>query len=213
MSLVPNNLHDFYVNIEKDVLYQGDILDAKTIDLKIDNSASSPDHWLIITKSCDLVIDKIKGNLRKNHVSIIPLLKISTLIDILFPRNPSLNLFRKIVILPIFKIIHLPKFGYKLVTEILSDRYTKWQFIPPDGQVFNEPRVVDFDLVKFLDGAEMEILQKILLAKKLQLASPFREKIAQRFANHYSSIGINDNDIKSDVYKEKLKKYSSTETL
>ena len=55
---VPDNVDDFYTKLEKDKLYQGDILNAKIIGLKKENSEYSPDYWMIITKSCDLVIEE-----------------------------------------------------------------------------------------------------------------------------------------------------------
>jgi len=77
-------------------------------------------------------------------------------------------------------------------------------FLPPDGNVLKEPMIVDFDLIFPVLG---ENIERVLDAKKLQLSSPFRERLSQRFALHYSSIGIDDNEVKNSNYRKGLTEY------
>ena len=79
-------------------------------------------------------------------------------------------------------------------------------YLPPDGEVIVEPSVIDFELLTTIEGDNAEEVGKLLNAKKLQLNSPFREHIAQRFALHYSGIGIKDKHIKDKEYINKIKK-------
>ncbi|MCC6837443.1 MAG: hypothetical protein IT234_02785, partial [Bacteroidia bacterium] len=90
------------------------------------------------------------------------------------------------------------------LNNLIEDKITKLMFLPPDGKIFTEPMIIDFELIFPLVGEDID---KILSAKKLQLSSPFRERIAQRFALHYCSIGIDDNDVKSPGYRDELKKH------
>ena len=61
--------------------------------------------------------------------------------------------------------------------------------------------IIDYDLITILNG---DIAKKMLEGKKLQLSSPFREKVAQRFALHYMSIAIDDEYIKQSTYKKAI---------
>lgn len=204
---IPANTYDFFMTPNYKMLYQGDILDSTTLGLKDPENTMSPDFWLIISKSCDLVIDDSLMKTRKGNVSIIPIYKfaILTLFKHRYTKKLLESINRKIVILPLISIYNNSAINKKNINNIISDKVTRFQFLPPDGHVLKEPYIVDFDLVSQLDGFDSDTLKSILDSKKLQLMSPFREKIAQRFAFHYSSIGINDSTIKSDDYLDNLK--------
>lgn len=204
--LVPPNVNSFYSSkLDKTTLYQGDILRADGVGLKTSDEFS-PDYWMIITKSCDLVI--MDGLPRKQNVSIFALFSFpmlhklfkSSLIDAI-PK-------KKIVVMAISQISKV--FCANQVENLIKNRITKFMFLPPDGKVFNEPMIIDFDLVTQLDGSAYEEVQNVLGSKVLELASPFRERIAQRFAEHYCTIGIDDVFIRQKEYVKSLKGIIST---
>lgn len=77
-GLIPENISDFYLPSEGRYLAQGDIIDSSEIGLKKAPPAISPDFWMIITKTCDLVIEST-GVVRKKHISLIPIFSLRTL--------------------------------------------------------------------------------------------------------------------------------------
>ena len=79
-------------------------------------------------------------------------------------------------------------------------------FFPPDGNIFKEPMILDFDFPQALDGGNEEEVKNALHSKVLQLNSPFREKVSQRFALHYSSIGVEDDEIRDKNYIKSIQK-------
>ncbi len=105
----------------------------------------------------------------------------------------------------ISKVFNLGKLKETNVDKIIQNKISKFMFLPPDGKVFSVPMIVDFDIVNQLDGSNQKEVKSVLNSKVLQLASPFREKIAQRFADHYSNIGIDDEEIKDRNYLKAIK--------
>lgn len=210
--LVPKNLHTFYDELEKDQLYQGDILDASKIGLKQTGVDTSPDHWLIITKSCDLVIDPQKqpSTTRRGIIKVLPLLSVPVLNKI-YGRDSLLLLERvqrKIVLVAVLPFLKGFK-GMKAesVDTLVKNEMSRYLYLPPDGAIFKEPMIIDFDISESLDGADPEELRATLAAKVMQLATPFRERVAQRFAAHYATIGIDDDEIKAKTYVSAVKKF------
>lgn len=208
MKFVPNNINDFYdKNISEDTLFQGDILASEQLGLKEEGTDFSPNFWMIITKNCDLVISPEHNSTRKGNISIIPVIKLAILsmLHERYLKKYVIAPFKKIVIIPLIDIFSNPSINKRRIDDILSDKISKFSYLPPDGNILTNPHVLDFDIVKQLDGSDSEILNLIFKSKKLQLASPFREKIAQKFAYHYSSIGINDDEIRSNQYRDLIK--------
>ncbi len=200
------NIEPFYVDINKTTLYQGDVIKAEGVELKDHDDPCSPDYWMIITKSCDLVFLPT-GLPRKQNISLVPLFTLK-LVKALFKRDLSHFMSRwrnRIVLIAIQKLSNVCL--AKHVDSMIKDKITKFMFLPYEGTLFEEPMVIDFDMVVQLDGSDLNEVTKTLSAKKLQLASPFREKVAQRFAHHYSSIGIDDGEIKNPKYVKTIEKY------
>lgn len=206
--LVPSDIAPFFSQLSNEELLQGDILLANDIGLKAE-SEFSPDFWLIITKSCDMAFRGEEMVLKNRSLSLLPLLSFK-LLNKIFKRDTShiLN-FRK-------KIILLGLCGFKQVAELIKpnqvedlikDNLSKFMFLPPDGNVLQEPMVIDFEMIQRIDVPDEESVKTVLKSKKLQLSSPFREKVAQRYALHFMSIGLNDDDIRTKDYRKKLKEY------
>jgi hypothetical protein len=206
--LIPSNISSFYSNaIDKTALFQGDIIRADGVGLKESNRDCNPDYWMIITKNCDLVF--IEANLpRRQNISIIPLFTINILQKLL---NKDLlialsRVRRKMVFMAIYKISRA--FGNlkkSLIENLVQNKVSKFMFLPPDGKEFDEPMIIDFDIVIQLDGSDPQEVERVLKSKIIQLVSPFRERVAQRFAEHYFSIGIDDEEIRDREYVKKLK--------
>jgi len=207
MSLVPPDISVYYSKIDKNVLYQGDIISAQEMDLK--NSENSPDYWLIITKSCDLAFRDNQKKVKNDVCSLLGIYTIKKHFDLIKSKyftKPKNDFLGRVVMAGVLKFSESTKSINKKeqLKELVDDKITKLMFLPPDGSVLNEPMIIDFDLIFPCLG---ENIEQILNAKKLQLSSPFRERLSQRFALHYSSIGIDDNEVKSPAYREELKKY------
>ena len=209
---VPTHKNVFYSEIVKSniSLSQGDILDAKTLGLKIENDSYSPDYWMIITKSCDLVLNCDSFIVRKKNISIVPLIAIKIIYKILkrdFTKEIS-KVSSKIVLIAVHKLfsIFLNHNKKGEIDNLIKDRVSKFMFLPPDGVILKEPMLIDFDIVSQINGNEQSEVKKVLQAKVLQVNSPFREKVAQRFAMHYSSIGVLDDEIREEKYVNNLKK-------
>lgn len=206
MSLVPPNLIDFYDDrLEYKSLYQGDIIDSTGIGLKDNKNPKSPDHWIIISKNCDIVLDE-QGVIRKSVVGLLPLIKFSIFKDVAIGRIKSSLHHSSIVLLPLITVSAISKWK-TVINELVRDRLSKFMFLPPDGKVLKEPVVADFDILRSFDGQTQNNISKLLKSKRLQLRSPFREKLGQRFAQHFSSIGVNDDHIRSKEYQKLLKEY------
>ena len=209
---VPTDKNVFYSEIikSKNSLSQGDILDAKTLGLKIENDSYSPDYWMIITKSCDLVLNCDSFIVRKKNISIVPLIAIKIIYKILkrdFTKDIS-KVSSKIVLIAVHNLfsIFLNHNKKGEIDNLIKDRISKFMFLPPDGVILKEPMLIDFDIVSQINGNEQSEVKKVLQAKVLQVNSPFREKVAQRFAMHYSSIGVLDDEIREEKYVNNLKK-------
>ncbi len=209
---VPEDKNVFYSEIikTKDSLFQGDILDAEIVGLKNENDLYSPDYWMIITKSCDLVLDSNSLTIRKKNLSIIPLIALNLIYKILrrdFVKDVS-KVSNRILLIAVHKLfsIFLNHNKKDEIDYLIKDRISKFMFLPPDGTILKEPMLIDFDMVIQINGNEQEEVKKVLQAKVLQLNSPFREKVAQRFALHYSSIGVMDDEIRDKKYVNNLKK-------
>ena len=87
----------------------------------------------------------------------------------------------------------------------MRGKITRFFFLPPDGNVLSSPMIIDFDIIKNMDATVETIFRNVLKAKEAQLSSPFREKIAQHFALHFASIGINDQYIRDKKYINRIK--------
>ncbi len=205
MSLIPKDISVYYSKPETNILYQGDILSATDIGMKDD--VNSPDFWLIITKSCDLVYRNGEKKLKNDGVSILGMFSFKKYFELIRKKyiiKPKTDYLGKIVIAGVLKFSESTKSITKKeqIDALIEDKITKLMFLPPDGNVFTEPMILDFDLVFPLSGEDVE---KITKAKKIQLSSPFRERVSQRFALHYSSIGIDDQNVKDKTYRANLK--------
>ena len=207
MSLVPQDISVYYSKLDKEVLFQGDIIDAKEIDMK--ENEDSPDYWLVITKSCDLVFRNDAKKVKNDICSLLGIYSIKKQIELVKKKyfiKPKNDFLSRVVIAGVLKFSESTKSITKKdhLNDLINDKISKLMFMPPDGTILKEPMIVDFDLVVPLLGEDIE---KILSAKKIQLSSPFRERLAQRFALHYSSIGIDDNDVKNPNYRDELRKH------
>ena len=180
---VPEDKNVFYSEIikTKDSLFQGDILDAEIVGLKNENDLYSPDYWMIITKSCDLVLDSNSLTIRKKNLSIIPLIALNLIYKILrrdFVKDVS-KVSNRILLIAVHKLfsIFLNHNKKDEIDYLIKDRISKFMFLPPDGTILKEPMLIDFDMVIQINGNEQEEVKKVLQAKVLQLNSPFREKL------------------------------------
>lgn len=213
----PPNISDFFSSLSANELFQGDIVSARDIGLKDENDDETfPDFYMIITKTCDLSFDDNHiQKTRSGIISLIPLFNIKLLNPILlrFLKKNILAPTRKVNLIPVVKLINAFS-GQKIekIDSIVKNQISKFMFLPPDGNILTEPMVIDFESFSQIDGESSIEVGRLLLAKKIQLTSPFRELIAQRFASHYSNIGINDQHIKQKEYvikiKELLKKHN-----
>ncbi len=207
--LIPLNITPFYSPIKKNTLYQGDIIKADGIGLGDLKDETYPDYWMIITKSCDLTLSETLKT-RKENISIIPLFALKILQKI-YEKDLLNNISRlrmKLVFMAVWKIskvFNLGKLTESNIDKLIQNKITKYMYLPPDGEVFSAPMIIDFDHVNQLDGSNRKEVESVLNSKILQLASPFREKVAQRFADHYSSIGIDDEEIMDRNYLKAVK--------
>ncbi len=207
MNLVPNDISAYYDNVNKSVLYQGDII--CNAELGFYDSSDAPEYWLIITKSCDLVFRTEKKEVKNNICTLLGIYSLKKHLQLIKKKYftpPKNDYLARIIIAGVFRFSKSTKSIIKpnMLTELVDDKITKLMFLPPDGKILTEPMLIDFDL---LYPSHVDDVEIILAAKKLQLSSPFRERISQRFATHYSSIGINDSDVKNRNYRDDLKKY------
>ena len=190
----------FDLNLDSSRLYQGDVLSSKEIGLKDDNDDSStPDFFMIITKTCDLSFDNQEINkTRSGSIVITPFRSLRSLV------NRRMKIKKFINLIPLFSIFF--KSSRKNIENIIKDKVSRFMFIPPDGKILTEPMVVDFGVSNYIDGHDPNEVSSVLGAKKIQLQSPFREKVAQRFALHYMSIGVDDLEIRKSEYVDNIKK-------
>lgn len=208
----PSNTEPFYYPTpNKSILYQGDIIEGRRTGVEDLTGETYPGYWMIITKSCDLNLSKAL-TISKENISILPVFTIKHLKKICEEKSSYTMsaLRRKVVLMAVWKISE--KFGIgKLegseIGNIIKDRVSKFMYLPPDGNVFSEPMIIDFDLINTLDSSNQEAVKGVLNAKMLQLATPFREKVAQRFAYHYSNIGIDDREIRDKPYVKAIIKH------
>lgn len=206
-SLVPTNIRDFYSSCDATTLYQGDVLDAKTLGWWKPDAEYSPHHWMIITKNCDLVIDPETRQMRRQTLSLLPLVA-TRLLPRLFSRDAAKILAAangKLALLPVFRLLLIPDIKKDAIDNIISGKVSRFFFLPPDGAVLVEPSIIDFDIVRQLGSLETGVIDRTLNSKRLQLSSPLREAIAQRFGLHYSSIGLQDDEIRSKDYRKLVK--------
>lgn len=211
-TLTPSNITSFYLpTINNSILYQGDIIVGKKTGLEEFEDESYPDYWMIITKNCDLTLSYTLTT-RKEDISIIPLFTLKYLLricenELLYTISRSR---KKVVLMAVWKlskIFGLGKLSESNIKNLIENKITKFMYLPPDGDIFNEPMIVDFDLLSHLDGSSQKEVKSVLNAKVLQLASPFRERVAQRFANHYSNIGVDDEEIRDKPYIATLRNH------
>lgn len=206
---VPDNIKSFYDSLDKNRLLQGDIVRAEKIGIKEETNICSPDFWMIITKTCDLTLEA-DFTTRRKIVSCMPLIGLNIL-KLLYQKDILHILQRmrkKIVLLPVFSFVEkFAKIKVESVDSLLKNQISKFMYLPPDGTVLTEPTVIDFDITTQLDGSDPREVNNIISSKVLQLTSPFRERMAQRFAEHYATIGIDDDSIKSKEYCKQLKTY------
>jgi len=212
-KIIPSNISAFYSDFtDKSKLFQGDIIRSDGIGLKQDGDSYSPDYWMIITKDCDLVLSET-GLPRKQNISLLPLFAIKILESLYYRdlRNSLSRLRNRIVIMAIWNFSKaFGKISRSHIDNLVRDKISKFMFLPPEGKIFNEPMIIDFDLVMQLDGSSKDEVEKVIASKVLQLVSPYRERISQRFAEHYSSIGIDDEEIRNKAYVKAIKQYVPT---
>lgn len=209
--MILSNITPFYSPTKKDTLYQGDIIKANGIGLEDLCDETYPDYWMIITKNCDLTFTEPLKT-RKGNISIVPIFALKILQKIYGKDllNIISRLRMKLVFMAIWRLskaFKLEKLKESQIDNLIKNKITKYMFLPPDGRIFNEPLIVDFDFVNQLNGSNSEEVKNVLNSKVLQLASPFREMVAQRFASHYSNIGIDDEEIMSRNYLKSIKDY------
>ena len=178
-------------------------------DLLIEKEIISPDYWMIITKDCDLSFDdpSIKKT-RNENISIFPIFDFILFKKLLIRKN--INFFEKInskiIINAIFIISKvLPLISANKIDNLIKNNISRFMYLPPDGEILKEPMLIDFDITHQLDGGIEEEVNKVLISKLLQLKAPFKHIIAQRFALHYSSIGLEDKFIRDKSYIKNIK--------
>lgn len=202
--LVPTNKEVFYSHPDRTLLLQGDVISATAFPLE-DCTVLSPSFWMIITKSCDLELSE-NYITRHQNISVLPLFSYTSWQSFFSNKlsNSLFNIQKRIVFLAIWKLTSFIK-KTSSVDNLLKNNISKFMFLPPDGTIFEEPMIIDFDMVVFYDGGDKELVEMVIGSKVLQLTSPFRERVAQRFASHYSEIGIDDKEIRDRQYAKELK--------
>lgn len=204
--MIPSNTSDFYSAPAHADLFQGDIFPATAAGLKKEGAPRSPDYWIIITKTCDLQ-SETDGTLRKQNMAVLPMLNLKSMSN----RNGSwfmaVRNLPKFVVLGILNLVASRNLKVNQLDMLLENKMTRYQFLPPDGTVLQEPMIIDFNIIHVLDGSDAELIQNIRTGKILQLSSPFRERVAQRFAAHYADIGVNDDELKTKEYKKTIKDF------
>lgn len=205
---VPKDRHVFFKDVpSKGALFQGDIIRAEAIGFKSSSEIRSPDFWLIITKSCDLQFINQERTTKCRIISLVPMFILRCLN--VFYLQDFLDRFRgkcPIVLLALTKL-KLLELNADDIDRIIKDMMTKFMYLPPDGTILTEPMIVDFELIKQINSNNPQDVDKLLKGKVLELASPYREKMAQNFARHYSQIGVEDNEIRTKAYKNELKQH------
>lgn len=154
-TLTPSNITSFYLpTINNGILYQGDIIVGKKTGLEEFEDESYPDYWMIITKNCDLTLSYTLTT-RKEDISIIPLFTLKYLLricekELLYTISRSR---KKVVLMAVWKlskIFGLGKLSESNIKNLIENKITKFMYLPPDGDIFNEPMIVDFDLLSHL---------------------------------------------------------------
>lgn len=213
---VPTNKEDFYEPLSRNALQQCDIITAQGIGLKEEGNIYSPDFWMIVSKDCDLVFDATTFSIRRSSsiFSLIPLLSFSLVKNIIIKRKKPFiellglnNINNRIVLIAAHKLfdIFLKHQKKNDIDNLIRDRLSKFMLIPPDGTVFTQPMLLDFELIQNLDATDPEVVKSVVAAKSLQLKSPYRQKIIQRFGQHFTSIGVNDDFIRTSEYIRNIK--------
>ena len=189
-------------------LFQGDILSAEKLNIKEQGVSGSPDYWLIISKSCDLQF-RIGAQLKVKNalISMLPLVPLTTHFQLRTRdfRRLVERARAKVILIAIWNIfekLNVPK----QIEALVKDQISRFMFLPADGVILKEPAVIDFEWVVQENAVTEEQVKGILAAKVLELKSPVREKIAQRFGLHYSQIGVDDDEFRAKPYTDLLKK-------
>lgn len=204
----PSNICVFYKGASnKEALFQGDIIKAETIGFKLLGELRSPDFWLIITKSCDLQFINNERKTKSRVISLVPLFILRCLN--VFYLKDFLDRFRGKCPVVLIALMRLTLLELKAedIEAIIRDRMSKFMYLPPDGAILTEPMIIDFECIKQINSHDLKDVENLLRGKVLELASPFREKVAQNFARHYSQIGVEDDEIREKSYKDELKKH------
>ncbi len=213
IALIPHNSSAFYSsNPDKARLFQGDILKAREIGLKEEGEDTSPDFWLVITKSCDLAFREHQKKTRNETFSILPLISMKILensFSKIFSSSISYEP-KNILLVPVVGLVKkfmLQKYKKDHIDSLLKNKISRFMYFPPEGNYFTEPMIIDFEFIETIDGGDEAEINSALNSKILELSSPFREKVAQRFALHFSEIGIDDEEIRHKDYIKGIKTF------
>lgn len=210
MDLIPKNIDSFFSsNLDSGNLYQGDILQSDKIGLKQEGIENSPDYWMIITKTCDLAFKSGAKTIGKENISLTPISTLKFILskfqnlesEILSKIKPPIVLF---AIKNLLNTFLLKKYNKNKLQALLEDKISRFMYLPPDGKIFIEPMILDFNIIIGLDGGDEKEVDAVIKSKVLELVSPFREKVAQNFATHFSDIGFDDSYIRDKAYFEEL---------
>lgn len=211
MSLIPENINNFYSECNNNSLFQGDIISAKkTHFVEDDVDGIYPDYFIIITKSCDLVFRtgciEVKG-----IIQTLPLISFNLARKIFKRDFESLqkSYRKRVLTLAVMKFSEVRNYitNSDQINSIIDNKMSRFMFLPPDGKVLKEPMIIDFDYILPIDGRIEENVKELMKGKQLQLSSPFREQYSQNFGKHFSQIGINDSEIKDKTYRATVKEH------
>ena len=205
-NYTPANTNDFFSPPDKEVLFQGDIVYSRECGLKDTDDDHYPDYYMIITKTCDLSFDKQLSKItRAEVINLLPCQALEIWNKIFKTHSNASLAFPKIINLLSLTSVFRELSNKNIIDNMIKDKISKFMFIPPDGRILKEPMILDFDLLNTIDGDDEKRVRELLNSKKLQLCSPFREKVAQRFGLHYMSIGMNDYSIRDEFYRRNIR--------
>lgn len=209
MSIIKNTAPFYSSDVSRQELFQGDILNARKLKLKTDSTeVYEPDFWMVITKTCDLQISD--GNLRGKSVGLVALIS-RKLISCLMKKKLEDELSgikNRVVVAAVHKLFKVYQDYHKAsdIDSLIKGQISRFFFLPANNKELTEPMFIDFELIEVLPALDNGSAKFFLDAKTAQLNTPFRERVAQKFGLHYSSIGIEDDEIRDKQFAKDLKK-------
>jgi len=198
---------------------QGDILSSEAMGTLNADDPASPPYWMVITKDCDLAEVEKTGVVlpRKQLLQLLPVVSLPNVVQKII----SLHRLRaqaefvyvraNIRLLPMYCVEYMFR-AFRLkkrdeLGDIIRESHSRFAYLPKSTeQGLLQPHVVDFSLGVSFSCENPDDYKKFLAAKQVRLTDPFRYRVAQRHAAHFSSIGFDGDFLRSREHIAALEK-------